>query len=59
MLIQNEVVVDAGIIHALKHHNITNYFGGHEYILHFNIRNEIVEPVLAKFGDTTHLEEVR
>lgn len=58
VLVQNKLVEYTGIEDALQHQYISHNFTGHKCVLHFFIRNKIVQPVLSKFRDSTHLEEV-
>merc|ERR1719503_143837 len=58
MLVKDKFIIDASIINTLQHDDIPNNFTGHESILHFLIRNKVIEPILSEFWDTTHLEEI-
>jgi hypothetical protein len=58
MLIKDKLVENACKVNALEHQNVSDNLTGHECVLHFFIWDEVIKPVLAEFGDTTHLEEV-
>lgn len=58
MLVQHKLIKDACIKHTLKHEHISHDFTGHECVLHLLVRDEIVEPVLSKLRNTTHLKEI-
>ena len=58
VLVKDQLVVDTCIENTLEHDNVSHDFTGHKGVLHFLIRDEVVQPVLAEFWDAAHLEEV-
>ena len=58
MLVEDEIIVHTRVVNALKHDNVTHDLRRHKCVLHFLIRNEIVEPILAELRNTAHLEEI-
>ena len=58
MFIKYQLVEYGGKVSALEHKDVPDYLGGHKSILHLLIRDEVIQPVLTKFWNATHLEEV-
>ena len=59
LLVSEQLTVDAGEVHTLKHYDVPHDLTSHEYILHVLIRDKVVKPVFAKLRDSTHGKEVR
>ena len=59
LLVENEVVEDGGVEHALQHHQIPNHLTSQEDVLQLLVLYEVVEPLLSEAGHAAHLEKVR
>ena len=58
LLIEDEIVEDAGKEDAFKHDQVTNNFTGKESVLKLLVLYEVIEPLFAKSWHPAHLEEV-
>ena len=58
LLIEDEIVEDAGKEDAFKHDQVTNNFTGKESVLKLLVLYEVIEPLFAKSWHSAHLEEV-
>ena len=58
MLIKDKVIEDTGKEDALQHDEVTDDLARQESVLKLLIRDEIIKPLFAETGHSTHFEEV-
>ena len=58
MLVEDQIVEDAGEEDAFKHDQVTDDLTCQESVLQLLVLNEVVQPLLAKSWHARHLEKV-
>ena len=58
MLKFKQIAVNTREVYTLEHEDVSDDLTRHESALHLLVWNEVIEPVLSKLWDTTHLEKV-
>ena len=58
MLVEDQIVEDAGEEDAFKHDQVTDDLACQESVLQLLVLNEVVQPLLAKSWHARHLEKV-
>lgn len=58
MLVEDQIVEDAGEEDAFKHDQVTDDLACQESVLQLLVLNEVVQPLFAKSWHARHLEKV-